>query len=784
MKPKYFLFLILILFGVISNVNSATTIASTDQTSSSYVILDESIGSESILYMLGTYSWEASSPIVVGVTNNRIYFMTSTDLIRFCNCISAYYKTQAFNGEFTAYKNGNKFDYTLVGGSIDRYSTGELSYSANIQTAKDVYILYNGYGRTGTDWAYYNLTVNDNLVVYTSSSSKNTVVVSSDSILDVTLRITARGSVWSRGYLYVTIVIPDSITDNTFTILKEPPELFPLTINSNVDGFDIYENDKLLGTFDSGQHIDLVAGSHTLLFEKYGYLDTQKVVTIPDTESIDVEIRKAGLDDAPVLEDDLVNYFIEFKKEQDYDNLSLQLENLEWEEYEPVITSVTSTRLEFETAKDLARFICPPTYGSEPFLNRQYTVFYEKKIADVTLLDYRVNYTSPQEIYKIISFSDESNGYVYGSFVNLENRTIKIAETNTTEDENSLFLETAVNNDSLNVSYFGNFNNYDSLYFKTNSSVISKIDGRGTVVIFKDVDVYETGHEPFIFDSESVIYPKYNIIFVTNVNSILGFDQTLSLLEGGSLENYELPAIYLGLINNGDKITLPAGLHEFNLYKDGYIPYTLTINLQSDTTIDIEMIETISAEPASTVSISEDVNLETFTVTITEPAIDDSYYITFKTLYNGTVKEKKYTFLDLDSNTQIIYNYSKLFVDLGIAETVENETVVPEGNYVINVEIKKNEDIVSNKNFLIIISPPPERTFTTLLIISLMLGVISYVIIAPFSKNAPFSFILAGLTVGVFQEVFQIGTLGKITAGLFFALSVLTFIFSEFKKRG
>lgn len=794
MKPKYFLFLFL-LFTLVSISNAYYVVLPDDYSSSDWKIElnDGTMTPELIEFTLASIDWAGYAPNITGIYENRIYFASESDMARFCSIQSYTSNNLAFSGEFLTYIDGKLVPLTVVytDGAYNPNAVVTGGYlNSNCSHAQMGYLFaQSSNGDYSQTWVFNN----DVQIYYCGYSASNpqflSFVHTSNNCLTHQYRGGGYSSRWSRlrtslvvfdyiEYEYVPVAVTETITE-----LYTPPTLYELTLNSNVDDFEVYNNLQLLGTYDSGDTLHLLEGEYDLSFKKDGYYDSDTItINVPDNDSVECVLQKIPTDfEVPV---ESSNYFIVFDEEQNYTDMHYLLENTSWDCYEPVFISTSPTRLDFESAKDLARFMIKPNNETNPLYFGQYKVFYDKKLCDIERLDFEIDHSDTTEIYKTISTDSACDMYVYADFGNISNRTVKIKESNTTDDSNAYLLATAIGNETINPKTYFESTSVDSIYFSTNASTVSEIKGSGTVLIFEDVDIYETGHTPWVFTSTSTVYPKYDVIFILNTPSVSVFDNILAIYENDELVNHDLPQLYLGTLNNGDKIKLVGGVHELSFYKDGYVSYTTTITLQSALTVNVDLVDIVSTTPASTVAIVDDPVNQNFVVTITEPEWEDVYKITFTTLYNTSVMEKPYYFANLDSNTQIVYDYDKIFTDLGIAEVVDNETEIPEGNYVINVEIEKNDNSVSNKNFLIVISPPPERTFTTLAVLALMIGVISYVIIAPFSKNAPFSFILAGLTVGVFQEVFQIGTLGKITAGLFFALSVLSFIFTEFQKRG
>ncbi|MBA2846196.1 hypothetical protein HNP88_000380 [Methanococcus maripaludis] len=295
MKKSYFLFFLLLLsvVGSVSAEDVNITIPDTHSTSEWWVELtDTSLTTELVEYQLAPTQWGDVAPSITGIFDYRIYFNSKEDLARFCNIMSTS-SDLAFGGAFTPYENGQLLPLTVVKiqeSNNENKHTDDVfhlttSHSGFIYTYTHAWGGVNSYSRILIDGVQY-----ENAQSSTTIDSFNTGVITSTS--DVEYIIWAEwynggganleGSFVIFDYVDYTITHENSYSADV-TELYTPPMRYDLDINSNVNSFEVYSGDILLGTYDDGDMLPLPVGTHELTFKKGGYWDIPVTVEIVDS---------------------------------------------------------------------------------------------------------------------------------------------------------------------------------------------------------------------------------------------------------------------------------------------------------------------------------------------------------------------------------------------------------------------------------------------------------------------------------------------------------------------
>ncbi len=278
MKKSYFLFFLLLL-SVVGSVNATNyniDIQSNEGTSAYYVELVDTYSDSLIFDSLNVTEWESYAPVVVGYSNNKVYFNSEYDLARFCSFMNYNSKILPFSGRFIVYTNGIETPVTsayagtdLVVAEIENPSTAYIlthvsSWTMSYASAKVYFnseLISTASGGAGYDSDYVSRVIPTGYETYISHNDYGSGIV----------------SVVCFGYV--------TFTNGTPTILYEPPARYDLTLNSNVNSFELFDGDISLGIYDNGDTIPLTVGTHTLTFVKDGYSDVTQTIEITDSDT-------------------------------------------------------------------------------------------------------------------------------------------------------------------------------------------------------------------------------------------------------------------------------------------------------------------------------------------------------------------------------------------------------------------------------------------------------------------------------------------------------------------
>jgi hypothetical protein len=294
-KTSFFLFLLLL--SVIGSVSAYGT-----DISEYYVVLDDTtLTTANITSEFDSYSWREYTPSIVGIINNRIYFDSEKDLIRFCNVLDLTSSEwiMAFDGEFLAYSGGNIYNYDVV--KVGVIHLGTCSYVINcdfeIPESGFTYIL----GRAGTSMANYgangHILLNGQEIL---GSDSTTLYVFDKYLLDTTWNISCivgSDSLSRTVSGIISVVMPKGYNaTGEYFVIYQSPNVYDISVYTEPET-SIYEDEYLWGTTDNGGFLvlQLPIGEHTLKFVKEGYWDVTQTIDLESNMDLNVTMESTHL---------------------------------------------------------------------------------------------------------------------------------------------------------------------------------------------------------------------------------------------------------------------------------------------------------------------------------------------------------------------------------------------------------------------------------------------------------------------------------------------------------
>ncbi|MCS3901747.1 PKD domain-containing protein [Methanococcus voltae] len=142
------------------------------------------------------------------------------------------------------------------------------------------------------------------------------------------------------------------------------------------------------------------------------------------------------------------------------------------------------------------------------------------------------------------------------------------------------------------------------------------------------------------------------------------------------------------------------------------------------------------------------------------------------------------TYNEINSTFALTQGYNEL--DASIYRCEENSEIL----YDIFVNQNyQNYDVAKYTKFQILTKKiyfesyePPYFTFTFYLVLCFLISAILFVILSASSGNLHLSLLVSSVIFAVVQDIFHIGTIGKISSGLFLSIAILAWVWTVFKR--